>query len=269
MHNLTQLSLFQGVSDVTPKKELDFFGICNTRLTQRKFQKYIGSIYLCDVFSGGGHNVINGEVITGSPIKMAQAIEASGISDTKNVFLLCSDIRKDAINTLTKYFSKSNHTCKTSIYQRAAADQLKFIHEIARKEPKAHFIITIDPNGPKSLPFHEIKALSSDPSLKNRIDFIVNISATSIKRMIRHRQVTGANYDWWIKTVQSLGNDLVMEIAQHYKGAWIRKPLGDKQGWMMVAYFNWSPPRSDWKKAGFLDLHSIQGKQAMIAYEGK
>jgi len=266
---MEQLSLFQGVSDVTPKKELGFFGICNTRLTQRKFQSYISSIYLCDVFSGDGHNVVNGEVLAGSPIKMAQAIDASCISNTKDVFLICSDIRKDAVQTLTRYFSESNHTCETSIYQRSASDQLKFIHKIARQEPKAHFIITIDPNGPKALPFNEIKQLSSDPLLRNRVDFIVNISATSIKRMIRHRQSTGANYDWWIKTVNSIGTDLIMAIARYYRGAWIRKPLGDKQGWLMIAYFNWSPPKHDWKKAGFLDLHSVPGKQAMLEYEVK
>lgn len=269
MKQAIQLSLFQGVSDVTPHKELGFFGICNTRLTQRKFQDYIDSVYLCDVFSGDGHNVVNGEVLAGSPVKMAQAIDASGIAETKDIFLLCSDIRKDAIHTLNRYFSESNHSCETSIYQRSAADQLKFIHAIARQEPSSHFIVTIDPNGPKALPFEEIKKLSSDPLLKNRVDFIVNISATSVKRMIRHRQSAGANYDWWISTVENIGRDLVMNIAQHYKGAWIRRPLGDKQGWLMVAYFNWSPPKHDWKKAGFLDLHSRPGKQAMIAYEGK
>ena len=264
-----QMSLFQGVSDITPQKELGFFGICQTRLMQRKFQPYIKTVYLCDVFSGEGHNVVNGEVLAGSPIKMAQAIDVSGIVETKEVFLMCSDIRRDAIHTLTRYFSESDHSCETSIYQRSAADQLRFIHDIAKQESNSHFIITIDPNGPKTLPFKEIKDLSSDPALRNRIDFIVNISATSIKRMIRHRQSAGVNYDWWIGTIESIGRDLVMEIAKHYKGAWIRKPLGDRQGWLMVAYFNWKPPNNDWKKAGFIDLHSVAGKQAMISYEGK
>ena len=264
-----QLSLFQGVSEVTQKKELGFFGICNTRLGQRKFQKYIDAIYLCDVFCGEGHNVIDGAVLAGSPITMAQAVDASGISETKDVFLLCSDIRKDAVLSLTRHFSESNYDCETSIYQRTAAEQLKLIHEIAKREKSSHFIITIDPNGPKTLPFDEIKAISSDPALKNRVDFIVNVSATSIKRMIHHRKSTGVNYDWWIRTVESIGNDIILAIANHYKGAWIRKPLGDRQGWLMVAYFNWSPPKHDWGKAGFFDLHSPQGRQAMIAYEGK
>ena len=264
-----QLSFFQGVSEVTQKKELDFYGICNTRLMQRKFQPYISRIYMFDVFCGDGHNVVNGDIMTGSPGTIANAIECSGITETKDVFLICSDIRHDAITKLNNYFDNRKWSFGYGAFESTASDQIKHIHKIAKQDKKAHFIIVVDPNGPKALPFDEIEQLSKDKSVRNRVDIIVNVSATSIKRMVKHRISAGAKYDWWIKAVEYLGRDFFQRIAKNYKGAWIRKPLGDKQGWVIMAYFNWSPPKNDWNKAGFIDFNSKQGQQALLSYEVK
>jgi len=269
MYRAKQLSLFQGVSDVTKKKEMDFFGICNTRLAQRKFQSYIKQVYLCDVFCGDGQNVINGEILSGSPVKMAQAIEGSGITETKDVFLICSDIRRDAITKLNEHFSSSQYSFNHAIIQKTASEQIKYIHQAAREDRDAHFIVVVDPNGPKALPFEEIESIAMDQSITKRVDIIVNVSATSIKRMVQHRLSAGAKYEWWIKAVEYLGRDFFQRLARHYKGAWIRQPLGDKQGWVMLAYFNWSPPKNDWSKAGFINLNSKKGQQALLSYEVK
>lgn len=269
MTTATQMSLFQGVSDVTKKKELDFYGICSTRLMQRKFQPYIKQIYLCDVFCGDGQNVINGEILSGSPVKMAQAIESSGITETKAVYLIASDIRRDAVTKLNNHFSETQYSFETAIIQKTASEQIKYIHQVAIEEKDAHFILVVDPNGPKALPFNELKVIAQDKSVSSRVDVIINISVTSIKRMVRHRISAGANYPWWIKDVDCLGKDFFLRLAKDYKGAWIRKPLGDKQGWVILAYFNWSPPRNDWSKAGFVNLHSNQGNQALLSYEVK
>lgn len=269
MNQPKQMSLFQGVSDVTQKKEMDFYGICNTRLCQRKFQPYIKQVYLFDVFCGDGQNIVNGNIITGSSLKMAQAIEASGISETKDVFLICSDIRKDAVSKLNTQFSSSQYSFENIVVQRTASEQIKHIHKIAREDKNAHFIIVVDPNGPKTLPFDEIEAIAKDSAITKRVDIVVNVSVTSIKRMVQHRISAGAKYDWWIKTVECLGRDFFKKLARNYKGAWIRKPLGDRQGWVVLAFFNWSPPRNDWSKAGFINLNSKAGHQSLIAYEGK
>lgn len=108
-----------------------------------------------------------------------------------------------------------------------------------------------DPNG--TVPNFDLLAeLSRKPAFQ-RIDFVVYLSATNIKRVRRFEQATGRDAKVKLLT------DYMKSID---KSTWvIRKPVGRHQ-WTFAMGSNWVN-LPDWKKRGFYRIDTPEGKSML------
>lgn len=114
-----------------------------------------------------------------------------------------------------------------------------------------HGLIYHDPNG--TVPnFDLLSELSRKPTFQ-RIDFVVYLSATNIKRVRRFEQVTGRDAKVMLLT------DYLKSIN---KSTWIvRKPTGKHQ-WTFAIGSNWVN-FPEWKKRGFYQIDTPEGKSVL------
>lgn len=250
----------QGSSQVTAIKEIQIYGVVKMRLTQRKNQGYISNIYVYDIFSGDGVNIVDGSAVWGSPVEIARAISDSGISTIKPVSFIASDLRIDAVERLQNTL-KDMAGFRCICEQSKASDQLRKIYSNLRNQ-NSHALIVIDPNGPGTLPFNEIKQVAY--TYNKRADLFINISETAINRILNCGITKDKN--WWA------GYDnfesIILDIFSFYKQAWVRRVLpGDRQKWRFICFWSWGRTKSGWCKQ-YLDVVNSPEELKRILKEG-
>ena len=242
----------QGSSFVTPIKEIQINGVIKVRLNQRKFHDWISKIIVADIFSGDGTNVISGTEIAGSPIEIIKAIKETKILEHKDIEFLANDIRMESVEALKVRIEAENLERLPIQYHTKAADEaLVTIEELLHNDRAAHCILLVDPNGPSVMPFDRIISLAR--MFSKRMDIIVNISETAIKRVLA--SPTCKDKNWWAG-MQSF-SDVLWNIFENYKEGWLRTVIkGDYQKWRFACFWNYAPPKHDWSKQGLLKISS-------------
>jgi len=247
----------QGCSRVTAIKEIQIRGVIEMRLNQRKNQQgYIKRIGIFDVFCGDGKNIIEGgETILGSPIEIINAVKSTRIYESKQIDFFASDNRYLAIDRLSNLLSYEILPFGINIIQKPADEQLGFIEWYLNQDNRNHVILLIDPNGPGVIPFKQLNDLSSYAS---RLDVIINISESAIKRIKGCR--TTKNCNWWAN--YETFEDILWELLKGYREGWIRDVIkGDNQKWRIMTLWTWTPPRRAWEKQR---LYKVTTKQDII-----
>jgi three-Cys-motif partner protein len=276
--------LFQGKSArITRIKERNLNGLVRMRVISMKSLLYsdIGSWWFCDVYCGAGEQTIDGEAIDGSPIELFNAAESlSQIPDFRHHVasrfrFYVSDLRPEAIasvETIAKdKFSHGadllGHNSYASLLEakvQPASEALAEIHDILIERPRDRAFIFLDPNGPKTFAYSEFVKLLADKRTRDRIDVIVNISATGLKRI--RGSVVAAGPHPWIGRLETVFVDALGRDADEY-GCWIREPInGDAWEWCMLAYWSHPKPRFTWTQGGFVPINSPQGRAAVMKY---
>ena len=281
------MSIIQGASRFTERKEFEIGGLVQMRLRQLKSpmpSRYYDDIVIADVFSGAGENVISGkdDPIDGSPLRLLWALQTATQTKSgpsimglagKSVRLFFSDIRADAIARLNNLISDrwtpiSGLDTHISTATLPASKAIQLLHNTLAESPKTHLILVLDPNGPKDFPRDEVLAMLDQHS--RRIDLVPYISATAVNRCLQHRNQCGAKYDsWWLSSVDRFDTGFIHAISRNRHG-WIREPIhGDPQRWLMLPTF--APqltPRNDWAKQGYVEINSERGQAAIATYAG-
>ena len=265
---------FQGAGALTEQKVIGVQGIVHTRLTMRKFKAGEVTI-VADVFSGDGVNEISeDEVVNGTPIAVINGYLLSrnrGNAAKSEIRIVATDIRPSAIErlraTVRNMFPSLNERKLTfACAVREAAEQIKALHQSLRKNPLRRLILILDPNGPKDFPFAEVEAVSTDPMVKDRVDIVIHISATSMKRVIGLAKKGTYRLDWWDAAIQHLGKDFLLKLAAGRPG-WIRKMTpGDPWQWLVIAFFSGTPPKNDWERKGYVQIESDEGRNEIERY---
>ena len=250
----------QGVSNITIIKEAQIYGAIKTRLLQRKNAYWIRKTHIFDIFSGDGMNIVDGEVVWGSPIETLYAIIHSGIS---RYSFIASDIRSDAVERLEQRMGDLGKHTDTKFQTVDAASQIKHIRELMRNHPSNHTLVIIDPNGPGVMPFKEMRVLSQIYS--KRVDIFLNISETAINRILRCGITKNKN--WWAE-YESFSS-IILDIFKHYKQAWVRKVIiGDRQKWRFICFWSYAPTKSGWDKQGLISVPSKQEMEEILKGAG-
>lgn len=277
---------FQGASRHTERKEIEIGGLVQMRLRQLKGMvpaRHYDKIMIADVFSGSGENVVEkgGDPIDGSPLRILWALQSAiqtqngpnpmGLAG-KEVHLLFSDIRQTAIDHLSQVLADKHQKIVgphiyTTTMAMDAGNAMGLIGEFMARNRRAHLILVLDPNGPKDFPRDEVLNLLSAHS--NRVDLIPYISATAVNRCLRHRDLCGATYNWWLSAIDRFDTGFVHAIARNRRG-WIRKPIAnDPQRWLMLPTFTTRLlPRNAWARQGYVEINSDAGNAAIAVYSG-
>lgn len=244
----------QGNSSITPIKEAQIYGVVKTRLLQRKYATWIRKIHVYDIFSGDGLNIVDGNLVWGSPVEIVNAIIDSGIPQIKQITFTASDIRKESVDILQRRIGATNGFLTNCKHINASA-QLTDIKEILMRYPSDHAIIIVDPNGPGVLPFNELLHLSR--IYNKRIDILLNISETAMTRILGCHITKDKN--WWADFENFC--DIVNEIFINYKQAWVRQVVqGDRQRWRFLCFWSYAKTKQGWKNQG---LHAIETQEAL------
>lgn len=272
----------QGVSWLTERKEFEIGGLARLRLLQLKsplVAHHYDRIVIADVFSGSGENVLseNDDPIDGSPLRLLWALGAAIKTKagpnpmalaSKRIDFLFSDIRPDAIAHLDGLIAdRWEAPCQANIATATldASSAIRLLADDLAESRRTHLILVLDPNGPKAFPRDE--ALDLLARFSGRVDLFPYISATAINRCLRHRDTSGATYDWWLSAIERLDTGFVQAIARGRQG-WIREPImGDPQQWLMLPTFPAQfAPRDDWNKRGYVTINSPRGQAALRTY---
>lgn len=264
---MKNINTFQGASIHTARKEFEIGSLTSMRFNQFKCEYFkYKNIIVADIFSGTGRNVINDEIVDGSPIKIIE-----GILNAKNskidVDYYFSDIRPDACQQLHKYILE-RFKVPIATHTMAASDALNMLGAILKKRPNVFLYLVIDPNGPKDFPKNEVHDLLSE--FPRRIDVIPNISATTINRCLGARNKAGRQMQGWLGMIENFDDGFIKSLTMNGRNGWIRKPLEkDIFRWVMVPTFGCMKPRNDWQKQGYVDLASKEGKETVKFYCGE
>jgi len=252
----------QGMSMITPIKEVQIKGTVLMRLRQRKFQQYIRKISVFDIFCGDGENSVAGETIQGSPLEIADAINESGMS---NVSFIESDINKIAVDHLMKELREKNNTNRNHAFisiEMSAKDALNEILRYLSMNKNNHAIVVVDPNGPADLPFDAIKKLVHEYS--SQADLIMNVSETAFKRILKCRTTREKN--WWKGYCDFI--EIISDIMKGAREGWLRMPIkSDRQKWRFICCWSFSPPRNAWENQGLYRVSGIEQLKNLIKGE--
>lgn len=278
----------QGASAITRKKEYDISGIAYMQFmrTAHAFMGLPGKEYIrryryTDALCGGGLNVVEGEIIEGSPYAISNALVRAGHNNGNireavargQMELQFSDIRQEAATSLEDlieqdFDGKFRELFKVNHYSNVVKiDRMPADHAVKRDmgwllENKGHRLgLCIDPNGPKALPFVELADLLSHPRTHRRADVTINISATAVKRVLSV-PMAQKEISEWIGQFRTM----FIDVLGVNEKAWVRLPIeGDPQQWTIITY--WAvEPKNDWRKAGFVDIKSTEGLEAIKRY---
>jgi len=241
-----QRSKAQGVSAITPLKEIQIHGVVKTRLAQRKYQHYIPRVLVYDIFAGDGENVVGDERYYGSPIEIAQAIEESDIVSTKSVRFVASDLRQEAVDSLAALVD-FHYGFPVDVRRSKAEDQIKDLTCCLDACPQDHAVLVVDPNGPGTMPFNAMLDLAKRHS--RRVDLLINVSETALKRILSCSATRDKN--WWAG-FQDFA-EIVRCLLAQFRQAWIRLPIpGDCQRWRLMCFWTFRPPDQPWLRQRML-----------------
>jgi hypothetical protein len=265
------MSLFQGSSSHTERKEFEIEGVTAMRVNQYK-NKYFkfSHVLFADVFCGAGVNAIDDNVVDGSPVRLLNGYLKSATNHLpfRSGFWF-SDIRTEACEKLSKLISARFPKLpnRPQIQAMSAADAINHIGNVLSHTKDAFVFLILDPNGPKDFPKTEVEHLIS--ACSSQIDVIPYISATTINRCLQARNKAGRDFDWWISGIENFDSGFVSALTQNGRKGWVRKPIpGDKFRWTMLPTFGRMPPRNDWGKQGYVDIESEEGRNAINTYCG-
>lgn len=235
-----------GYGDHTLQKQDDFRGLLSLHISivdgitgkpGNAWQRYYNYI---DMNAGAGDQ--NG--IPGSPILFLNQIERTTIPYQATL------IEREQCN------AEKLQTAINSGQWRGGIKVVNNDHAVALRNGAApgkstHGIIYHDPSG--TVPDFDLLAeLSKKPAFQ-RIDFVVYLSATNIKRVRRFEQVTGRDAKVKLLT------DYLKAIN---KSTWIiRKPMGRHQ-WTFAIGSNWVNFPA-WEKRGFYKIDTPEGKSML------
>jgi three-Cys-motif partner protein len=281
--------VFQGSSKITHLKERHLEGIVTMRFRMlTHHMKHIDRLVVADVFCGSGENNIGGHVIDGSPLAILNGFQTAcgfGVVDPKRskesfrphsekVEIQISDIRPDAVASAPriladKYshkpdlFAHNSFDSLVKVFEADAAQRIDELHQRLVDRPNDRLFLFVDPNGPRTLPYPQIMGLLSDHRTADRVDVVVNISATDLKRMNGSRAANVHIRDW----VGGFENLFATVLDVRNGEAWIRKPIpGDAHQWSIIVYWSQPFPHWDWPKAGFTQIGSADGQAALRHY---
>ena len=269
----------QGASAAaTPIKQEGLLGIFNVQATRWK-DKY--PLVFVDLYAGSGRNVVGGESINGSPLSMLAGIHlALTRSNTRPRFswlIVFNDIAPgratDLLPENVKRWQEENGlpvdadgltvTLKDGSDYRVpiqyrcgpSDDVVQAIRSALDDGTKAHFVMLVDPNGPKDAPWPDLKAIWAAHG--NYVDLVLHIAATMLKRCSRARDATG--YDFAPMPDHIAG---MLELFRK-SGGWIREPVGADQ-WTIALICKY-PPRQGWsrKTASFHTIESRAGQETI------
>lgn len=235
-----------GQGDHTQQKQDDFQSLLSLHIkivdniTSRPgnaWQRYYSYI---DMNAGPG--LYDG--IVGSPILFLSQIESTSIPYMA-IFIEEERCNADELNSRV-----------APLDLRGAVKVVNDNHDHALRNGAAptkstHGMIYHDPNG--TVPnFDLLSELSRKPAFQ-RIDFVVYLSATNIKRVRRFEQATGRDAKVKLLT------DYLKSVN---KSTWIiRKPIGKHQ-WTFAIGSNWVNFPA-WEKRGFYKIDSPEGKSVL------
>jgi hypothetical protein len=257
----------QGKSQHTERKEMEIKGVTSMRFNQFKSQYFKYKEVLCaDVFCGTGRNLVDGEIVDGSPIRMIDGWKTANNQKIKTKFWF-SDIRQSACDTLHKII-KSRYDYEMPIYKMSAADAVNELGNYLAKNPQTYLCLTLDPNGPKDFPKHELQDMLS--AFAKTVDVNTYISPGAMNRQLQARNKAGYQLSSWLHGIENFDTGLVRDLISNGRFGWIRKPIvGDAWRWTMIPTFGIFKPRNAWEKQGFVSLKSQEAKDVIKFYCGE
>jgi len=265
------MSLFQGSSNHTERKEFEIESVTSMRVNQYK-NKYFKHrhVLFADVFCGAGVNAIGDEIVDGSPVRLLNGYLKSATPNLPfNSGFWFSDIRSEACEKLSRLINARfpDLPKEPQIRAMSAADAINHIGNVLTRHKDVFVFLILDPNGPKDFPKIETEHLLS--AFSKQIDVIPYISATTINRCLQARNKAGRDFDWWISGIENFDSGFVSALTQNGRKGWIRKPIpGDKFRWTMLPTFGCIAPKNDWNKQGYVDIKSSEGQEAIKIYCG-
>jgi three-Cys-motif partner protein len=270
----------QGQSDIaTPAKQDGLHGVYKTiNLMRKGLQR---PVVFADLYCGSGINHAGGSEINGSPITMLSALHESIASmrgkPTCSRVVLFADIVSERVNDtlplIVEQWQRTNGLpvnrnmlkCMTSDrqlveipihYHAKSADQsLDDMSEAIKRG--YHVVITIDPNGPKDAPWKKLREMYL--TYWRRLEVVVHVSATALKRVAHARAATSINF--------APMPDHIADMVSAFDGAggWVREPVGADQ-WTLLLLSNY-PPRNGWSPrnggARFHRIDDLQGQDVI------
>jgi hypothetical protein len=128
------------------------------------------------------------------------------------------------------------------------------------KKFKIHSMGVVDPNGPKGIPFLELKELSANHG--DICDLLINMNVSALKRVwgLEDGKVRG----WWAEWIDTYDR-FVLDLGEDYHSNWIRANRPGIAGWTMLGFWAYSPPNK-W------NFNGVNGgfypyKEARISWE--
>jgi hypothetical protein len=283
-----KIKTFQGASGITRKKEHNFAGLAYMQIMMRANafaglpgKGYVQKLRITDALCGNGLNLVEGEIVEGSPYAILNSLlKAAEKNDNilraatrKQIQIFCSDINRDSVASLDgvlrqdfeerfcNLFRVNDLSGMVQIERLPAADAVRRDTEWLQSSRGNWLAQTIDPNGIKDLPFCELHNLLASEAGRRRASVTINISATAIKRVLAVPQAQKQISDWL-----SEFRKMFIETLGSNEKAWVRLPVeGDRWQWTMVTYWP-TKPASDWRSAGFVDIKSAEGDEAIRRY---
>ncbi len=266
----------QGMSAAaTPAKQSGLVGMTHMLTLMRK--KLPRRVMVADFYCGEGENVVDGEHIKGSPISILEGmtLAISQMDDPPKMQrrIVFNDIVSrrvmDHLPGVVEAWqadmglpvNRKQLTCYTKTgmpvvipiyYWTGSAQSLCGDIETAINNG-FHVIALIDPNGPKDAPWSELRSLYD--RLGHRLEIIIHISATTLKRVAKARE---AGYNF------APMPDHISGMLSVFHGArgWVREPVGADQ-WTMLLLSRHAP-RYGWNtKTGprFLKIDDENGQK--------
>ena len=271
----------QGMSEIsTPRKQRNLRHLTKLRLgmLHRRLGESVSRLRIRDAFCGDGENVIEGELIDGSPQSILRGIQDATVEHrdfrASHHLIECrfSDTREVAISQLSatileswnvigdffahNSFSGLAETEKMDAVGAIAADSV-WLSECRRRR----LFLVLDPNGPSHFPYLDVQRLLTGPA-RSRVDVVIHVSAGAIKRVLGHMPAQKSMSEWF----GSFETMFVKALAADER-AWVRVPApGDSGQWCIMVYWSKPTPESDWRNAGFYMIGSDEGRRAIDAY---
>ena len=261
-----EIKTHQGSSTHTVRKEFEIYGVTQMRFRQFKhFGFRFREVICADVFCGTGRNLVDGEIVDGSPIRMLDGWMKANNQRVKTSFWF-SDIRQEACSTLEKII-KSRYGAEIPVKKMSASDAVNEIGNYLEAHPSTYLCLTLDPNGPKDFPKIETQDLIK--SFPNRVDVNPYISATAVNRQLGARNKAGYQLNSWLAGIENLDEGFVKTLVIDKRTGWIRRPIdGDGWRWTMIPTFGIFEPRNPWDKQGFINIKSDEAEKVIKFYCG-
>lgn len=270
---------FQGGSvAATPIKQDGVVGIFDLQAT--RWKNYNPLVFV-DLYAGSGRNVIGGESINGSPLSILggiyRAVSKSRSRPPHPWLIVFNDIAPGRATSLLpenvmRWQEENGLPVNADSLCMRLKDGSEFVVPIkylcgpsddvvqAMRTAldagfRAHFVMLVDPNGPKDAPWPDLQMIWNRHG--RYVDLVLHIAATILKRVSKARDSVG--YDF-----APMPNHIAGMLDLFTRcGGWIREPVGADQ-WT-IAMISKYPPKSGWaqKNASFHLINSPDGQQTI------